>query len=118
MGPTDVIIILILIVVLGYAVYHVSKKAIKKESCCGTTVVKIKRKKLKAAIGSVVLSIGDMHCVNCQKKIMDTVNAMEGIALDIDLKAGEGVLSYEKETDINGIVEKIKALGYECRRKA
>ena len=81
----DIIIVLIVIVLLGFALKG-SIKHFKGESpCCGggggEIVLDIPDKKLENPIlGKKVLKISGMHCEHCVKAVTEAINKIDGAA--------------------------------------
>ena len=92
----DIIVILIVIVLLGFALRG-SVKHFKGDSpCCGgggeSIVLDIPDKKLeKPALGKKVLKISGMHCEHCAKAVMLIVISQLLIAYVIELYGMFGV---------------------------
>ena len=108
----DIIIVLIVIVLLGFALKG-SIKHFKGESpCCGggggEIVLDIPDKKL----GKKVLKISGMHCEHCVKAVTEAINKIDGAAAKVNLSENEAVVSYDRELDDEQLRKIVKDAGY------
>ena len=109
----DIIIVLIVIVLLGFALKG-SIKHFKGESpCCGEIVLDIPDKKLENPIlGKKVLKISGMHCEHCVKAVTEAINKIDGAAAKVNLPENEAVVSYDRELDDEQLRKIVKDAGY------
>lgn len=113
----DIIIVLIVIVLLGFALKG-SIKHFKGESpCCGggsgEIVLDIPDKKLENPIlGKKVLKISGMHCEHCVKAVTEAINKIDGVAAKVNLSENEAVVSYDREIDDEQLRKIVKDAGY------
>ena len=113
----DIIIVLIVIVLLGFALKG-SIKHFKGESpCCGggggEIVLDIPDKKLENPIlGKKVLKISGMHCDHCVRAVTEAINKIDGASAKVNLKKKEAVVSCEKVVEDAAIREAVEKAGY------
>ena len=106
----DIIIVLIVIVLLGFALKG-SIKHFKGESpCCGggggEIVLDI------PILGKKVLKISGMHCEHCVKAVTEAINKIDGAAAKVNLSENEAVVSYDRELDDEQLRKIVKDAGY------
>ena len=103
----DIIIVLIVIVLLGFAL----KGSIKHFK--GEIVLDIPDKKLENPIlGKKVLKISGMHCEHCVKAVTEAINKIDGAAAKVNLSENEAVVSYDRELDDEQLRKIVKDAGY------
>lgn len=113
----DIIIVLIVIVLLGVALKSSLKHFKGEGACCGggsgKTILTAPEKVLEnPVIGKKVFKISGMHCEHCAKAVTVALNKVEGISAKVNLNANEAVVSYDREIDINQIMQTVKDAGY------
>ena len=79
----DIIVVLIVVVLLGFALKGSIKHFKGDSPCCGggggTVVLDIPDKKLdKPVLGKKVLKISGMHCEHCVKAVTEAINKVDG----------------------------------------
>ncbi|MBP1582264.1 MAG: heavy-metal-associated domain-containing protein [Oscillospiraceae bacterium] len=109
----DGIIIGIIIVVLVAALLRVKNHF--KGGCCGSGSKTIRSKKTltEAKLGEKVLLIEGMHCENCQARVENAVNRLDGVVCKVNLRKKEAVVSYSKEVSNEQLKEIVEKLGYQ-----
>ena len=90
----DIIIVLIVIVLLGFALKGSTKHFKGESPCCGggggEIVLDIPDKKLENPIlGKKVLKISGMHCEHCVKAVTEAINKIDGAAAKVNLSENE-----------------------------
>ena len=113
----DIIVILIVIVLLGFALRGSVKHFKGDSSCCGgggeSIVLDIPDKKLeKPALGKKVLKISGMHCEHCVKAVTEAINKIDGAAAKVNLAENEAVVTYDRELDDELLRKTVKDAGY------
>ena len=108
------IIIGILLVILVFAVLR-AKKHFKGGGCCGSGSNTIRDKKSLTApkIGEKVLTIEGMHCENCEIRVENALNRLDGVACKVNLKKKTAVVSYSEEISDELLKETVERLGYQ-----
>ena len=115
---SDVIIILILIVILGFAVKSSIKHFKGEGACCGggSGQVKTKRPKKKKLDGPVIgtrtIKISGMHCQNCVKRVENAFHAREGFYVKADLAKGTALVRSKQEVPDEELKQMVRKLGY------
>ena len=121
----DIIIVLIVVVLLGFALKGSIKHFKGDSPCCGggggghlpgisfTIVLDIPDKKLdKPVLGKKVLKISGMHCEHCVKAVTEAINKVDGASAKVNLPENEAVVSYDRELDEEQLKRIVKDAGY------
>lgn len=113
----DTIITLILIIVGALALLRV-RKHFKGGGCCGSGSKTIRtRKKLNApAIGEKRLTVEGMHCENCQARIENAINRLDGVACQVNLRKKVATVSYSREISDDELRQLVEKLGYQVTK--
>lgn len=85
MGNT--IVIMILIAVAALALLR-TRKHFKGGGCCGSgsNTIRTQKKLTGTVIGQKTLTIEGMHCENCQARIENAINRIDGVACQVNLR--------------------------------
>ena len=113
----DIIVVLIVVVLLGFALKGSIKHFKGDSPCCGggggTVVLDIPDKKLdKPVLGKKVLKISGMHCEHCVKAVTEAINKVDGASAKVNLSENEAVVSYDRELDEEQLRRIVKDAGY------
>lgn len=109
------IIIGIVIVIVYFAVQSVIKRG--KNGCCGggscsVHEVKAEDQDLSHYPFKAVVTVEDMHCENCKKKVESALNAVHGVWGTVDLKSKTAEVRMKEEHSEMEIREWINKAGY------
>ncbi len=111
---SNIIILLILVVVIPLAI----KKSIShfkgEGGCCGggSAVNTIKPKKLGVVVAKWVVEIDGMMCENCEKRIQNALNSIDGINAKVQRSRNRAVLKMDRNIEESVVRETISGLGY------
>ena len=111
----DIIVVLIVVILLGFALKGSIKHFKGDSPCCGggTVVLDIPDKKLdKPVLGKKVLKISGMHCEHCVKAVTEAINKIDGASAKVNLPENEAVVSYDRELDEEQLRRIVKDAGY------
>lgn len=113
----DFVIILIVVVLLGFALKG-SIKHFKGESpCCGGSSSLIDDHEEKTldqpVIGTRTLKISGMHCENCARNVRNALDGIDGVVATVDLKSGLAKISYTHEISESELKKAVNIAGYE-----
>ena len=113
----DIIVVLIVVILLGFALKGSIKHFKGDSPCCGggggTVVLDIPDKKLdKPVLGKKVLKISGMHCEHCVKAVTEAINKVDGASAKVKLSENEAVVSYDRELDEEQLKRIVKDVGY------
>lgn len=116
---SDVIIILILIVILGFAVKSSIKHFKGEGACCGggSGQVKTKRPKKKKLDGPVIgtrtIKISGMHCQNCVNSVTRALNSLDGVSAEVSLKDNSAEVSFDRSVEEDRLRRAVEDAGFE-----
>lgn len=86
-----------------------------KKSCCGTSVPKLKNKKLNRPIGKLTVKIDGMRCESCRRRVTAAINSIDGAAAKVNLEKSEAVVSFERQLTDEELISAVEAAGFEVR---
>ena len=115
----DVIIILILIVILGFAVKISIKHFNGEGACCGggSGQVKTKRPKKKKLDGPVIgtrtIKISGMHCQNCVNSVTRALNSLDGVSAKVSLRDNSAEVSFDRSVEEDRLRRAVEDAGFE-----
>ena len=113
----DGIIIVIVIILLGFALKGTIKHFKGEGPCCGGGSSNTKKAKTKFLDGPVIgrrtLKISGMHCEHCVNAVTNALNGIEGVVAKVDLKSNSAEVSYDREIDEIDLKHAVKEAGYE-----
>jgi len=116
---SDVIIILILIVILGFAVKSSIKHFKGEGTCCGggSGQVKTKRPKKKKLDGPVIgtrtIKISGMHCQNCVNSVTRALNSLDGVSAKVSLRDNSAEVSFDRSVEEDRLRRAVEDAGFE-----
>lgn len=111
---TDAIIIVVLVLVVFLALQQVRKK-LKSGGCCsgGSTTIRDKKILTAPKIGEKVLIVEGMHCENCEIRVENALNRLDGVLCKVNLKKKIATVAYSREVSDELLKETVEKLGYE-----
>lgn len=103
----------ILLVIIVVAILRV-KKHFKGGGCCGSgsNTIREKKKLTDPKIGEKTLIIEGMHCENCEIRVENALNRLDGVACKVNLKKKTATISYSKEVPDELLKETVEKMGY------
>ena len=109
----DYIIFGILLVIVMVAILR-AKKHFKGGGCCGSGGGTIRDKKTLIApkLGEKIMTIQGMHCENCEIRVENALNRLEGVACKVSWKKGSAVVAYSAEVDDTLLKTTVEKMGY------
>lgn len=111
----NVIVVLIIIVILGFALRGAIKHFKGESSCCGggTGIIKTDDKELKnPVIGKKTVHIEGMSCDHCVQSVKKALNEIEGASARVDLQKKEAVVSYDREIANDALKKAVEKAGF------
>lgn len=110
----NTIIICILLAIIVVAIFRV-KKHFKGGGCCGGGSRTIRdRKTLDGPkLGEKTLVIEGMHCENCEIRVENALNRLEGVACKVSWKKKTAVVAYREEISDEVLKHTVEALDYQ-----
>jgi copper chaperone CopZ len=114
MSTSTVVILLVLAIVVILAIRSSVKHLKGQGGCCGgDSSPSVTPKRLDAPIVStLVITIKGMHCKNCKNRIEKTINAIDGVACEVDLKENTATVTMCKPVDMTYIKDTIEGLDF------
>lgn len=109
----NILLILLLLTVLAIAALRVHKH-FSGGGCCGSASDTIRtRKKLDAPVlCQKRLRIDGMHCKNCQARVENAINRLDGAACVVDLRKGIATVECAREVSDEQLRQAVEKLGY------
>ncbi len=111
------IVLAILAVVILYALRGTLGHLKGQGGCCGgggSGEVLAEKKDIKGPVlFTARAKIGGMHCENCQNRVQNRLNKIDGLVAKVNYRDGSALLSYEKEVSEEMIRQTVKDAGYE-----
>ena len=108
----NAIVIAILIVLIVIALLRVKKHF--RGGCCGSggNTVRLKKKLTAPKLGEKTLVIEGMHCENCQARVENGLNRLDGVACLVNLRKKTAHVSYSAEVTDAELIQVVEKLGY------
>lgn len=108
------IIVGILLVIIVFAVLR-AKKHFKGGGCCGSggNTIRDKKKLTAPVIGEKLLTIEGMHCENCEIRVENALNRLDGVVCKVSWKKKLASVSYCVEVSDDLLKETVERLGYQ-----
>ena len=109
----NLIIVGILVVVVAIAILR-AMKHFKGGGCCsgGSTTIRDKKTLTGAKLGEKTLIVEGMHCENCEIRVENALNRLDGVACKVNLKKKTAVVSYSAEVSDQTLRETVEKMGY------
>lgn len=107
------IIVCILLVIIMVAILR-AKKHFKGGGCCGSGSNTIRDKKTLTApkLGEKTMVIEGMHCENCEIRVENALNRLDGAACKVNWKKRTAVVSYSAEISDDLLKTTVERMGY------
>ena len=112
----DIIVVLIVIVLLGFALRGAIRHFKGDSPCCGggTGIIKNDDKELKnPVIGKKTVHIEGMTCEHCVQSVKKALNEIEGVSARVDLQKKEAVVSYDREIENDVLKKTVEKAGFQ-----
>ncbi len=113
----NVLIVIILAAVIGWAVYHTIRKSKKGGGCCGEHEetekrVKVKDRNVRNYPYTAELKIGGMTCDNCARRVENALNGLEDTWATVWIDSSKAVVRTKNTPDEEQIRETVRQAGY------
>ncbi len=108
----NIIIIGILVLIAVLALLR-ARKHFKGGGCCGSgsNTIRTHKQLNDPVIGKKVLTIEGIHCENCEARIENAVNRLDGVTCRVHRK--QAIISYSQDISDNVLRDTIEKLGYQ-----
>lgn len=112
----DVIVLIAVVVLLGFALKSAIKHFRGEGSCCGGGAGLIDdsvEKRLDGPVlGQKILHISGMNCARCARSVTRALNSIDGAAARVFLKKETALLSYDRVLDDEAIRLAVEEAGF------
>lgn len=110
----DYIIIIVLLVIVVAALLRV-KKHFRGGGCCGSgsKIIRSKKTLTEPKIGEKTLVVEGMHCENCEIRVENALNRLDGVVCKVNLKKKTATVSYSAEVDEQLLKDTVEKMGYQ-----
>ena len=110
----DYVVIGILMILLVMAVWR-SVKHFKGGGCCGSGGNTIRDKKTLTGpkLGEKTMVIEGMHCENCEIRVENALNRLDGVACKVNRRKKTALVSYSAEVSDALLKKTVEGLGYQ-----
>ena len=115
MSIGTIITIIISVAVFTACVFSFARRFSGKKSCCGTSLPKLKNKKLTNPIGKLTVKIDGMRCESCRRNVTAAINSIDGASAKVDLEKSEAVVSFERQLIDEEIISAVETVEFEVR---
>ena len=115
MSIGTIIAVLITAAVFAICIYSFIRRFSGKKSCCGTSLPKLKNKKLTKPIGTLTVKIGGMRCETCRRRVTAAIDAIDGAAAKVSLEKQEAAVSYERPLTDDELISAVETAGFEVK---
>lgn len=113
MNIGTIIAMIISAAVFAACVFSFARRFSGKKSCCGTSVPKLKNKKLNRPIGKLIVKIDGMKCESCRRRVTAAINNIDGAAAKVDLEKRSAVVSFERQLTDEELIFAVETAGFE-----
>ena len=109
----NTIIVVILLLILVFALLR-AKKHFKGGGCCGSAGSTIREKKVLSApkIGEKIMTIESMTCENCEIRVENALNRLDGVVSKVNWKKKTATVSYSVEVSDEALKAAVEKRGY------
>ena len=109
----NIVIIGILVVVIALSLVH-ARKHFRGGGCCGSGSTTIRTKKVltEPEIGRLTLVVRGMKCENCQARVENALNRLDGVACTVSLRKKTALVRYSRPVEMAELAGAVERLGY------
>ncbi len=106
-----IIVVIAAVIILGLMQ---ARKHFSGGGCCGSgsTIIRSKKTLIEPKLGEKRLVVEGMHCENCEIRVENALNRLDGAACKVDLKKKTATVSYSKEIPDQVLRETVEKMGY------
>ena len=107
------IIVGIILIMIVFALLRAKKHF--AGGCCGSggNTLRSHKKLTSPKIGEKRMLVEGMHCANCQARVENAVNRLDGVVCTVNLRKKTATVSYSKEVPDAALKEVVEKLGYQ-----
>ena len=113
----NLIIITILLAIVVFALLR-AKKHFKSGGCCGSkgSTIRVKKTLDAPRIGQKTMTIEGMTCENCEIRVENVLNRLDGVAARVNWKKGKAIVAYSTEVAHEVLRTAVEKMGYKVTR--
>lgn len=110
----NVIVIVILTIILLVAVLR-TVKHFRGGGCCssGSNTIRDRKTLNEPVIGEKTLTIEGMSCENCEIRVQNALNRLDGVLCKVNWRKKAAAVSYSAEVSDDVLRETVEKLGYQ-----
>ena len=115
---TNIIIVIILLAMVGFAANYVYKKKKSGAKCIGCpsggcSSKPLPQKKLEGKkLGQKIVRIQGMTCAHCVESVTKAINEIEGASAKVELNKNRAVVSYDRPVSDEAIKTAVGTKGF------
>ncbi|MGE4549112.1 MAG: heavy-metal-associated domain-containing protein [Intestinibacillus sp.] len=115
------LVLLVLLVIAVFAVYSYRRRL--SVGCCGAGGdAPEKRRKVadrnpKHYPYETTLAINGMHCTNCQIRVENALNTLDGVWASVDLHSAQASVRMRRKMDAAALCDAVQRAGYGAQEK-
>ena len=114
---TEIVVLILLAVLVGWAIYHSVKKSKQGGGCCPEHEKTVKRTVVQDRNRShypfqITLDIGGMTCENCARKVENALNALDGVWAKVDIASHKASVLSKTQPDQKQLARCVLDAGY------
>ena len=108
------IIIAVLVIIVAAAVLRAGKH-FKGGGCCGSgsNTIRLHKSLDGPKLGEKVLTVEGMHCENCEIRVENALNRLDGVACRVSWKKKTATVSYSADVSDDTLRSVVTRLGYQ-----
>lgn len=108
------LIIGVILILVVFALFR-ARKHFAGGGCCGSgsNTIRSHKKLTNPKIGEKRMTVEGMHCQNCQARVENAINRLDGVVCKVDLKKKTATVSFSKEVPDSVLKETVERLGYQ-----
>ena len=110
----NIIISCIGIILIAVAIKSSIKHLKGESSCCGggNGIIATEKKLTGTKIGAKDILIEGMTCINCQKRIQNALNKIDGVAATVSFRKKRAHIEFDKDIADDLLITTIEKAGY------
>ena len=117
MSPSTAIIVLLLVLLIGWAISRVVRRSKKGGGCCGSHEEALKRISVQDRNKNHypyqrILTIGGMSCENCAVRVENALNKMPDTWAKADFSEKKATVLTKEEPDEHQLRKAVTSAGY------
>lgn len=110
----NLVIIVLLVLVVAIALSR-TRKHFKGGGCCGSggNIIRDKKTLTEPKLGEKTLLIQGMSCENCEIRVENALNRLDGVSARVSYKKKRAQVSYSREISNDTLRQTVERMGYQ-----